>query len=90
MIKTEKLLQDIQSLLTQLRASLTQDEDSNGWSKESKATAAVYFEKLTASLRADSVLPGLGIVRGLDHWGVTGGDLLEEIARITNRLREME
>ena len=89
MTKKENLLQDIQSLLTQLRAGLTQDEDSNGWSKESKA-AAVYFDKLIASLRADSVLPSLGIVRGLDHWGVTGGDLLEEIARITNRLREME
>ena len=90
MTKKENLLQDIQSLLTQLRAGLTQDEDSNGWSKESKAAAAVYFDKLIASLRADSVLPSLGIVRGLDHWGVTGGDLLEEIARITNRLREME
>ncbi|HEY0199050.1 MAG TPA: hypothetical protein VGC19_11010 [Rhodanobacter sp.] len=83
-----QVLSEIDLVLRKLDNPLTDDDITNGWSTESQQAARTYFQSLKSALTSNSILPPLGIVRGLDHWGVTGGDLLREIARITNLLRK--
>jgi len=80
-------LKEIDAILLRLNSPLKEDDVKNGWSAESQKVAATYFETLKSAFISGSALPSLGIVRGLDHWGVTGGDLLEDLARVTNKLR---
>ena len=70
-----------------MNAPLREDEIKNGWSPESQEVAKTYLEALKSALISRADLPSLGITRGLDHWGVVGGDLFEDIARVTNKLR---
>jgi hypothetical protein len=84
-----KLIDDIEALVAKLSLPCSASEAGDGWTSESKAAARDYFVRLRTALSERSKLPELGIVRGLDHWGVVGGDLLEEAASITSRLREV-
>jgi hypothetical protein len=83
----DRVLSCIDDILSQLRHPVSAQEAIDGWDVESKDAARTYFELLSNSLKSDSPLPPLGIVRGLDHWGVIGGRLLDEIAKVTNMLR---
>lgn len=80
----------IHRVLVSLAAPLTPSEMGSGWNMESKQAAEKYFFDLAQKLDAGEVLPPTDIVRGLDHWGVTGGCLLEEVARVANALRRMK
>lgn len=77
----------IKEVLVLLNLPVSADEKSHGWTVESKQAAAKYFTDVLERIAAGEPLPPLDIVRGLDHWGVTGGDLLEKIARAANVLR---
>lgn len=81
-------LKKIESILARLNVPLKEDDFVSGWTIESQKAAKEYFEKLRSALISSHPLPPLGIVRGLDHRGVTGGDLLEAIAHVTNVLRK--
>ena len=82
------VIQDIEALLSKLSLPVSAAEAEDGWTTQSKAAARDYFEKLQTALNQGSEMPDLGIARGLDHWGVVGGELLKEAARITNYVRE--
>ena len=79
----------VESIVKRLGQPLNNDDLEGGWTPESQEAANQYFQKLRSALIADQPLPPLGIVRGLDHRGVVGGDMLEEIARVTNMLRKL-
>ena len=86
-MKQLSISEQIESIMQTLQAPITEEESSVGWSVPSKEAAHIYFIGLHAALDSGNPLPPLGIVRGLDHWGVVGGDLLESIAKATNQLR---
>ena len=77
----------VDTLLTALRSPISAEDAQNGWTEASRTAAIEYFSRLQSSLEDRSRLPPLGIVRGLDHWGVTGGHLLSDIGALTNDLR---
>ena len=79
----------VESVLARLGAPLSEEDIASGWTIESQEVAMEYFETLREAMTLNQPLPPLGIVRGLDHRGVVGGDLLEEIARVTNYLRKL-
>ena len=82
------VIQDIDALLSRLSLPVSEAEAKDGWTAQSKAAARTYFLELRAAVHDGSQMPDLGIARGLDHWGVIGGDLLKEAARITNYVHE--
>ena len=47
-----------------------------------------FFEDLRLKVIAGETLPYLGIVRGLDHWGIGGGELFQKAAEVDHELRE--
>lgn len=86
---TPSIEQQLHEILTVLSVPPTSEEEIDGWSNESKNAAYKYFSELHTAFASGATLPPLGIVRGLDHWGVVGGELLESIARVTNQLRRV-
>jgi hypothetical protein len=80
----------IDQMIQVLSAPLTAKEIADGWTEKSKAAMLEFFEKLRDSIRSGDKLPPLSISRGMDFWGITGGDLLEEGAVISNELRARE
>lgn len=82
-----EIVSAVDAVIKKLTVAVTPSEAKDGWTVQSKEAAAKYFNELRQSVTEGNTLPPLDIVRGLDHWGVTGGDLLEEIAGVTNALR---
>ncbi|HLO65320.1 MAG TPA: hypothetical protein VK165_20345 [Azonexus sp.] len=62
-------------------------ESVDGWTTESKHAMKIFFEDIKKKLRSNDELPPLFISKGLDHWGVVGGQILEKSAQISNELR---
>lgn len=82
-------LNEVELILARLDGALTEEDLVSGWTNESQEAAKQYFQTLRSALIANQPLPPLGIIRGLDHRGVVGGELLDEIARVTNLLRKL-
>lgn len=78
---------EIDVMLARLSAPLSASEVADGWTSESKVATKEFFEGLKQKILSDEPLPPLSISRALDHWGVTGGDMLEIAAQISNQLR---
>jgi hypothetical protein len=77
----------IERAITALSAPLTDDERHNGWSDKAKMAIKKYLETLKIS--ADTIDErALHPVRGLDAWGVHGGELFDEIIEIAAAIRK--
>ncbi len=84
---SQSLIPTIDSLIQKLSMPLQPDELAHGWSESSQEAMLKFFEDLRLKVIADADLPYLGIVRALDHWGVSGGELFREAAQIDHELR---
>jgi hypothetical protein len=83
----EEILEDIELILERLAKPLTTKDIADGWSIECRKMIIRVFEDIKATLLSEGKLPPMFIARGLDHWGVIDGDLLEFAAKISNKLR---
>jgi hypothetical protein len=84
----QHLVTTIDALIEELSRPLPADELAHGWSKPSQKAMLEFFQDLRIKIRAGESLPYLSIVRALDHWGVTGGELFQEAAEADRQLRE--
>lgn len=87
MMSNQTVENQIDVMLAQLSAPLSASEAADGWTSESKAATKTFFEELKQKLQSGDLLPPLSISRALDHWGVTGGEMMEMAAQISNKLR---
>lgn len=78
----------IDDLIESLSLPLSSDDVRHGWSEPSQTAMLRFFEDLRLRVAADENLPYLGILRGLDHWGVIGGALFHKVAEIDYELRQ--
>jgi len=67
---------------------------AHGWSETSRIAMLGLFEDLRRCLRSPEPLAekykSLNISPGMDSWGITGGDMLEEAAEISIGLGNAE
>jgi hypothetical protein len=77
----------IEKLIQKLSLPPNESEIQHGWTPKSKTAMKGLLEDLLARLRSGLPLPPVNISRGMDTWGITGGDILEEGAKISNQLR---
>ena len=75
-------------MIEKLSQPLSELEIKNGWGKECQQAMLKLFGELEESIKNDKVIQEMHIARGLDHWGVVGGDLMEKIAKISVDLNE--
>jgi len=81
------LEQRIERLIEKLSLPPSEKEARDGWTAKGKKAIKDLLENLLLKLQSDQPLPPVSISRGMDSWGVTGGDILEEGAKISNQLR---
>ena len=86
-MSTDDISREIEEIIAELSLPVTAAEDAAGWTPQSKEAALKYFFGMRTSLVSGTAIPPLGVARALDHWGVVGGELLEKIAKLTNKLR---
>lgn len=78
----------IDSIIENLSGPLTSEEISNGWTEDSQRVMTDFFKDLQSKISNKEELSYFGILRGLDHWGISGGELFLKVAAIDHRLRE--
>jgi hypothetical protein len=77
---------NLDALLARLSVPATPEEQARGWTPQAKAGIASYFRQKKAELAQGSLLADPGLVRGLDAWGVSGGDLYDAILNFNRQL----
>lgn len=75
-------------LIEQLALPVSQDEAVYGWTTQKKAAIGKYFQSKLAELEQGSATPDFGLVRGLDAWGISDGNLFDEALRVNASLRK--
>ena len=85
---SKETLNAIDSLITELSAPALPIEIESGWDQESKHAIKKYFDEIREGLYTNSSLPSLNVIRGLDHWGISSGDLFKRIVLVTRKLKE--
>jgi hypothetical protein len=89
-----QLIQRIDRVLDRLARGLRPADIANGWSEKSRAAMTDLFQRIKDALASSEPLPkdirNVSISRGMDSWGITGGDLLEEGAEISCELAELK
>jgi len=80
---------DLESLIKKLESPLTEMDFSCGWTEGAQAATLELLREIGNDLQSGKILPHLNLGRGLDHWGIEEGVLLEEICRLSNRLRSL-
>lgn len=87
------IIDRLDRMIARLSKALVPSDIHHGWSEESRKAILEVLQELRTRLLSDEPLTEaekqLSISRGMDTWGITGGDLLEEGAEISNQLREL-
>jgi hypothetical protein len=86
----ESLASKVNSLIDSLLNPLSPNEISNGWSEARQTAIRSSLDDLRTKLLRNERIPYFGIVRALDHWGITGGDLFQKAAEIDYGLRHLK
>lgn len=80
-------------LIEALSEPLPKAERKNGWDEETRTMFLDFFERLRARLGEDRPLDEgelpASIARLMDHWGISGGELMEQAAEISIDLRSL-
>jgi|GEM_PF-6334263 len=80
---------DLESLIKKLENPLTEMDFNCGWTEGAQTATLKLLRDIDNDLQRGKTLPHLNLGRGLDHWGVEEGVLLEEISRLSNKLRSL-
>ncbi len=90
----DAVLARVEHLIGKLSRPLPQSEIEAGWTERSRENYLRYFQDLRLRLLDPKPLEkaerDVSIARGMDHWSIMDGELIEDAAWISNRLRELE
>lgn len=79
----------LDGLIARLSCSLTGEDVKSGWCEQARVGMLDYFRALRTDVIAGRPNPALvGVVRGLDAWGVLESELAEECLRVSKELRD--
>ena len=82
----QTVLKKIDLILARLSTPPTEEEARNGWTRESKAGMHTLFHKMREDALQEKELSSVpeyvGLARGMDHWGISGGSLFDAASDI--------
>ena len=85
-LMTQTLLERLDNILERLSMPLPEAEVQQGWTEQSRDAMRTFFLQMRSDAAARKDLKSIphyvGLLRGLDHWGIAGGELFEAAARI--------
>ena len=81
------LINKIEAVIADLEAPVTEEEAADGWTIEAKQGILHFFENLLKQIKSGEEIKYLGLVRGLDAWGIQGdGSLYKKAMSIAREL----
>ncbi|HEY5955940.1 MAG TPA: hypothetical protein VIV60_05280 [Polyangiaceae bacterium] len=88
------VLERIDLMLGALSEDLSPVDRSFGWTEASRNAMHAFFAEMRADVLAGKDVAKIpqyvSVVRGLDHWGISGGRLFEASATIARMVRELK
>lgn len=85
----QAVLEEFDRVIRLLEQPLSDVEKESGWTEKSQKAVIEMLRTARANLEIGRYVPDLSYARGLDFWGITAGELLEDIAKLSNRVREL-
>ena len=85
---TDSTRMRVQSVLVQLVRPLSDEEVACGWTNDAKLAMRAYLEKVLRGEMPLRDLKAAALARAADHWGVESGQLLIDLAGVSNRIRD--
>jgi len=89
-----ELRTSVARVVNRLDAPLSDAERHCGWTEESRVSMLVFFRRMLTAidhgedLRANRSYSS--IARGLDHWGISCGEMLQDAAKISSIIRALK
>ena len=88
--KKEAVSRNIDAIIDRLSLGLSDDDVQHGGNQQSRQGLLEFFVDLRANVVEGDLPRYLFVARGMDHWGITGGEPLELGALISNQIRELQ
>jgi hypothetical protein len=89
----QALLALLNDMIERLALALPDVEVRHGWTDQSRTAMRTLFEQMRADLLQGNDLKSVphyvALVRGLDHWGIGGGELYKAAALIGSIARAL-
>lgn len=85
----ETVLINVRWMIDRLSRPLSVSDLQYGWIEESRLVFLAYFQDLEQKLIAEQPIPALNIPRGMDTWGILGGNLFQMAAEISVELPKL-
>ncbi len=93
MTKIEDIAQRVNHMVDRLSEPLSEPEFKSGWTQESKDAMREFFARLRDDLAGGRKVADVpeyrSISRGMDHWGIVEGELLDEADTISAEIRSL-
>jgi hypothetical protein len=84
-----QIVEDLNKLAADLCLPLSKADEAAGWTTRAQGALLNLLNEIREALVEGRPIPNLYIGRGLDHWGVVEGDLLERACALSISLRGM-
>jgi hypothetical protein len=88
----QALLGCLDNIIDRLSTPLPEAEVQQGWTEQARDAMRAFFLQMRSDAAALKDLKSIpyyvSVVRGLDHWGIAGGELLEAAAKIGSLVRK--
>lgn len=83
------ICKEVELLIKDLLLPLSLADRACGWTPECQSATMDLLKKIQSALIEQRTIEQLNLGRGLDHWGVEGGELFEKACKLSNHLREL-
>lgn len=94
MMTRNEIVSKLETIINKLEKELPPPEIKNGWTEDSREGMLKFFQLLHSDLTSGAEVANrteyVTIPRGLDHWGITGGELFEEAAKISHAIKMLQ
>ena len=82
-------IESLNFILSRLAQGLTEQDRNHFWTEEARFGILKYFENTKASISDGKKCPAInGLIRGLDAWGISSGELFENCLAANGKLRD--
>lgn len=92
-MKSKELLTQVEQMIAKLQGNLNDEDRRLGWNDRSQAAMLNFFRQFAEDLSSGKDLsncPHYGtVIRGLDHWGISDGELFNDAIVISNQFRKL-
>ncbi|MBU2113395.1 MAG: hypothetical protein KKE94_06425 [Gammaproteobacteria bacterium] len=82
-------IESLNCIINILAQGLTQEDRNHCWTDDARIGIHNYFESTKSDISNGKKCPAInGLIRGLDSWGISSGELFESCLLANRKLRD--